>query len=110
VSQDTEELQPLLDHLEQLKAEGLSSAALAISFCRLIQPLQDRTHPAFKYWGQSNPTRVVQCKVFKAEMTAHAKSIFGGRIRSRECRKALEIYNPSDLVCLRPCYVPKLGL
>jgi hypothetical protein len=30
----------LLDDLEQFKAEGLTSAAVAISFCRrLIQPL-----------------------------------------------------------------------
>jgi hypothetical protein len=39
-SRDTEELQPLLDDLEQLKAEGLTGAAVAISFCRrLIQHL-----------------------------------------------------------------------
>jgi hypothetical protein len=46
---DTEELKPLLDDLEQLKAEGLTGAAVAISFCRrLIQPLQDRAHPTFE--------------------------------------------------------------
>jgi hypothetical protein len=40
-SWDTEELHPLLDDLKQLKAEGLTGAAVAISFCRrLIQPLQ----------------------------------------------------------------------
>jgi hypothetical protein len=58
-SRDTEELKPLLDDLEQLKAEGLTGAAEAITFCRhLIQPLQDRAHPACEYWGQSDPTRV----------------------------------------------------
>jgi hypothetical protein len=110
-SRDTEELQPLLDDLEQLKAKGLASAAVTISFCRrLIQPLQDRAHAAFEYWGKSDPTQVVQRKVSKAEMAARAKSIFGGRIRNRECPKALGIYNPSDPVCLRPCNVPTLGL
>jgi hypothetical protein len=45
---DTQELKPLLGDLEQLKAEGLTGAAVAIIFCRrVIQPLQDRTHPAF---------------------------------------------------------------
>jgi hypothetical protein len=40
----------LVGDLEQLKAEGLTGATVAISFCRhLIQPLQDRAHPAFKY-------------------------------------------------------------
>jgi hypothetical protein len=39
---DTQELKPLLDDLEKLKAEGLTDAAVAISFyCHLIQPLQD---------------------------------------------------------------------
>jgi hypothetical protein len=41
-SWDIEELKPLQDYLEQLKVEGLTGAAVAISFChRLIQPLQD---------------------------------------------------------------------
>jgi hypothetical protein len=55
-TRDTEELKPLLDDLEQLKAEGLIGAVVAISFCHhLIQPLQDQAHPAFEYWV--NPTR-----------------------------------------------------
>jgi hypothetical protein len=74
---------------------------VAISFCRrLIQPLQDRAHPAFEYWGKSDPTRVVLRKVSKVEMMARAKSIFCGGIRNRECPKALGIYSPSDPVCL----------
>jgi hypothetical protein len=81
---DTQELKPLLDDLEQLKVEKLAGAAVAISFCRcLIQPLQDWAHPAFEYWGQSDLTRVAQRKVSKAEMIAHAKNIFGGRIRNK---------------------------
>jgi hypothetical protein len=87
---DTQELKPLLDDLEQLMAEGLTGAVVAISFCRhLIQPLQDRAHPAFECWGQSDRTRVAQRKVSKAEMIARMKNIFGGRIRNKECPKAL---------------------
>jgi hypothetical protein len=49
-SRDTEELHPLLDDLEQLKVEWLTGGAVAIIFCRrLIQPIQDRAHPAFEY-------------------------------------------------------------
>jgi hypothetical protein len=87
---DTQELKPLLDDLEQLKTEGLTGAVVAISFCHcLIQPLQEWSHPAFKYWGQSDPIWVTQCKVSKAEMISCAKNIFGGRIRNKECPKAL---------------------
>jgi hypothetical protein len=100
---DTQELKPLLDDLQQLKVEGLTSAAVAISFCRcLIQPHQDRAHPTFEYWGQSDSTRVAQRKVSKAEMIACAKNIFGRRIRNKECPKALGIYSPTDPVSLRP--------
>jgi hypothetical protein len=99
----TEELQPLLEDLEQLKAEGLTGAALAINFyCCLIQPLQDRAHLAFEYSAQSDPTRVMQRKVSKAEMMTRAKSIFSGRIHNRECPEALGIYIPFDLRCLQP--------
>jgi hypothetical protein len=39
-SRDTEELKTLLDDIEKLKAEGVTGAVVAISFCRrLIQPL-----------------------------------------------------------------------
>jgi hypothetical protein len=100
----TQEHKPLLDDLEQLKAEGLTGAAVAISFClHLIQPLQDRAHPTFEYWGQSNPTRVAQRKVSKVDMIAHAKNIFGGRIHNKECPKELGIYSPADPVSFRPC-------
>jgi hypothetical protein len=107
----TEELKPLLDDLEQLKAEGLTGAAVAISFChRLIQPLQYWAHPAFKYWGQSDPTRVAQHKVSKANMMARAKNIFGGRIRNKECPKALGVYSPSNPVSFQPWHFSNLGL
>jgi hypothetical protein len=110
-SRDTEELQPLLDDLEQLKAEGLTVGVVAICFCScLIQPIKDRAHPAFEYWGQSDPTQVVKSKVYMVEMTARVKNIFGGQIRNWECPKALGIYNPSDLVCLQPRFIYKLGL
>jgi hypothetical protein len=49
-TRDTEELKPMLDDLEQLKEEGLTGAAVAISFSRcLIQLLQDRAHLSFEY-------------------------------------------------------------
>jgi hypothetical protein len=90
VTLDTQELNPLLDDLQQLMAEGLTGTTVAISFCRhLIQHLQDRAHPAFEYWGQSDPTRVAQRKVSKEEMIARAKNIFGGRIHNKECPEVL---------------------
>jgi hypothetical protein len=74
---------PLLDDLEKLKAEGLTGGAVAISFSRrLIQPIQDRFHSAFEYWGQSDPTWVVKRKVFNGEMVAQVKNIFSECVRN----------------------------
>jgi hypothetical protein len=92
---------PLLDDLEKLKAAGLTGGALAISFSRrLIQLIQDWVHPAFEYWGLSDPTQVAKHNVSKGEMAARVKKIFGGRIRNRECPKALGVYRPADAVSL----------
>jgi hypothetical protein len=93
---DTQKLKSLLDDLQQLEAKGLTGTAVAINFChRLIQPLQDRAHPAFEYWGKSDPTRVAQRKVSKAEMIACTKNIFGRRICNKEC--------PQGVGDIQPC-------
>jgi hypothetical protein len=110
-SRDIKELQPMLDDLDQLKAEGFTRGAVAISFChQLIQPILDRAHPAFEYWGQSNPTRVVKCKVSKGEMMARVKNIFSWRIHNRECPKALGMYHLSDPVSLRSWLLSRIDL
>jgi hypothetical protein len=71
--------------VERLKAEGLTSGAMAISFSRrLIRPIQDWVHPTYEYWVQSDPTRVAKCKVSKEEMVARVKGIFAGCIHNQE--------------------------
>jgi hypothetical protein len=45
-----------------------------------------------------SPYQSFKRKVSKAEMMAHTKNIFGGRICNKECPKALGLYNPSDPV------------
>jgi hypothetical protein len=105
-SRETEELRPLLEDLKRLTAEWLTGSVVAISFSRqLIQPIQDQVHPTYEYEGQSDPTRVVKHKVSKEEMAVQVKNIFAGRIRNRECPKALGAYQPSDAVNLRPSFL-----
>ena len=44
-------MERLLKEIANLSAQGLTRAAVAISFCRrLTQPIQERVHPAFEYW------------------------------------------------------------
>ena len=48
----------LLKEIADLSAQGLTGAAVAISFCkRLTQPIQERVHPAYEYWGRQDPTQ-----------------------------------------------------
>jgi hypothetical protein len=36
----------------------MTGAVVALSYSkRLVQPIQDRVHPGFEYWGHQDPTR-----------------------------------------------------
>ena len=42
----------LLKEITGLSAQGLTGAVVALSFSkRLVQPIWDRVHPGFEYWG-----------------------------------------------------------
>jgi hypothetical protein len=46
----------ILELVKDLKNRGVTRASVARSFCqRLIQPIKDQVHPAYEYWGQSDP-------------------------------------------------------
>jgi hypothetical protein len=65
-SRDLVKLNPVLELVSELKKQGVTGVAMARSFCQwMIQPIEDRVHPAYEYWGQSDPTREVNSKVSK---------------------------------------------
>ena len=42
----------LLKEIAGLSAQGLTGAVVALSFSKwLVQPIRDRVHPGFEYWG-----------------------------------------------------------
>ena len=50
-AEEMTQVEHLLNEVADLSAQGLTGAAVAISFCRrLTQPIQERVHPAFEYW------------------------------------------------------------
>jgi hypothetical protein len=67
----------------------------------MLQPIQDRVHPAYEYSSQSDLTRVMRHKVFKEDMVAWVKNIFVGRIRNWTCPMVLCVYWPTDVVSHR---------
>jgi hypothetical protein len=98
-SRDLKELEPVLELVSELKKQGVTGATVARSFCWwMIQPIKDRVHPAYEYWGQSDPTREINCKVSKEEMTARVSHMYSGKVKVKKCPKAHSLKRPTNLV------------
>jgi hypothetical protein len=98
-SRDLEDLKAVLDLVNDMKKRGVTGATVARSFCRrLIQPIKDRVHPEYEYWGQSDPTREVSRKVSKEEMVARVSQMYSGKVKIKKCPKAHSLKRPADPV------------
>jgi hypothetical protein len=88
-SRDLGEFKALLELVSDMKKRGVTGAIVARSFCRwMIQLIKDRVHPAYEYWGQSDPTREVNRKVSKEEMAARVSQMYSGKVKVKKCPKA----------------------
>jgi hypothetical protein len=88
-SRDLKELEGVLELVGDMKKRGVTGAAVVRSFCRwMIQLIKDRVHPTYEYWGQSDPTCEVNCKVSKEEMADRVSQMFSGRVKVKKCPKA----------------------
>jgi hypothetical protein len=93
------ELEPVLELVNELKKQGVRGAVVARSFCRrMIQPIKDRVHPTYEYWGQSDPTREVNRKVSKEEMAARVSQMYSGKVKVKKCPKAHSLKRPANPV------------
>ena len=96
---EEEEISSLLTDVETIKSAGLTGGSVAISFSRcLIQPMKDRVHPVYEYWGQTDPTREDCRKVSKEEMVTRVSQIISGKIRNKTCPKAHSLVRPANPV------------
>jgi hypothetical protein len=96
---DLRELKAVLELVNHVKKLGVIGAVVGRSFCRrMIQPIKDRVHPAYGYWGQSNPTREVNRKVSKEEMAARVSQMYSGKVKVKKCPKAHSLKRPADPV------------
>ena len=88
----------LLKEIANLSVQKLTGAAVALSFCKqLMQPIQERVHPAFEYWGHRDPTRVHR-KVPREEIANQVVRIMAGQIPDKGCPKAHYLKRPTDAV------------
>jgi hypothetical protein len=98
-SHEADDVKEVLALVEDLKKKGVTGGSVARSFCRrLIQPIKDRVHQAYEYWGQSDPTRVVNCKVPKEDMAARVSQIYVRKARIKKYPKAYSLSRPADPV------------
>ena len=74
---------------------------MALSFSkRLVQPIQDRVHPGFEYWGCQNPTRGQNRKVSREEAANQVARMMHGEIRDKGCLKAHCLKVPTRAVII----------
>jgi hypothetical protein len=98
-SRDLKVLKPVLELVNNLKKKGVTGAAVARSFCRrMIQPIKDWVHPAYEYWGQSDPTHEINHRVSKEEMAARVSQMYSGKVKVKKCPKAHSLKRPADPV------------
>jgi hypothetical protein len=98
-SRDLKKLEPVLELVNELKKQGVTGAVVARSFCRwMIQPIKDRVHLAYEYWGQSDPTCEVNRKVSKEEMAARVSQMYSGKVKVKKCPKAHSLKRSADPV------------
>jgi hypothetical protein len=62
----------------------------------MIQPIKDRDHPVYEYWGKSDPTREVNRKVSKEEMAVKVSQMYSRKVKVKKCPKAHSLKRPAD--------------
>ena len=91
----------LVDEIAGLSAQGRTGAVVALSFSkRLVQPIQDRVHPGFEYWGHQDPTRGQNRKVPREEASNRVTCMMQGAIRDKGCPKAHCLKRPTRAVSI----------
>jgi hypothetical protein len=78
-AEEMTQVECLFNEVTDLSAQGLTRSVVATSFYqRLTQPIQERVHPAFEYWGHQDPTRGHERKVSRDEIENRVARIMAG--------------------------------
>ena len=81
-------MEHLLKEIADMSAQKPTGAMVTLSFPkRLTQPIQERVHPAYEYWGHDDPIRGQKHKVPQEEMANRVTRIIAGQIRDKAARK-----------------------
>lgn len=96
---DSQQIRELLQLVAELKAEKVTAAAVAVTFCkRLTQPIKSRVHPAYEYWGPNDPTREQQRKVSGKEVHDRVSNFLVGVVKDKGAQKPFSLKRPPPSV------------
>ncbi|CAO2210648.1 unnamed protein product [Urochloa humidicola] len=88
----------LLNELAILKAKGLTTATVMIDYVQLLaQPIKDKVHLAYEYWGSSDPTQEKRRRVSVDEIVERICGFMKGRITNVGAPKAHSLKRLADL-------------
>jgi hypothetical protein len=98
-TRELKKLKGVLELVSDMKKRGVTGAAVArLFYRRMIQPIKDRVHPVYEYYGQSDPTSEVNRKVSKEEMAARVSQMYSGKVKVKKCLRAHSLKRPADPV------------
>jgi len=83
---------------EVVQVERLLKEIAGLTARKLTQPIQERVHPAYEYWGREDPTRGQKCKVSRVEAANRVSRIMAGQIWDKGFPKALCLKRPTNAV------------
>jgi hypothetical protein len=105
-SREVDHIKAVLALVEDLKKRGVTGGSIARLFCwRLIQPIKDRVHPVYEYWGQTYPTHDMNRKVSREEMAMRVSQNYAGKARIKKCLKAYSLKRPAVVLLYLLVYV-----
>jgi hypothetical protein len=79
-SDELQAIKPLLERIQTLKQQGLTSFAIIASYMRRwVQPLKEREHLGFEYSGAKDPSQMVPAlELTDEEVLEHLRKVLKG--------------------------------
>jgi hypothetical protein len=79
-SDELQAIKPLLERIQTLKQQGLTSLTIIASYMRhRVQPLKEREHLGFEYSRAKNPSRMVPAlELTEEEVLEHLRKVLKG--------------------------------
>ena len=94
-----DQVSELMKDLADLKRKGLTAAAVCVTFYQcLTQPIKERVHASFDFWGHNDPSQEQSRVVPKEEVQARLSSFLDSLVSNKGAPKPFMLKRPTALV------------